>query len=189
MWAGLLGRVPAGPRHTAVRMPADAALIEAFDAIYREHSVSVYRFCVALTRDPAKAEDIAADCFVKAFGAFERGRPEDVHAWLFHIARNVLVDHHRRDRARYRLAQLVGRAGRGRVADVEQWSAVRQEVQELTDALSRMREKDAILIAMRVTTGMTFAQIGAATNMTERAAKLATYRALDRLRALIPEVP
>ena len=161
---------------------------DAFTEIYRQHATPVYRFCLTLTGNPADAEDAAAEAFAKAFIAFSRRPPDDVHSWLFRIARNVVVDQHRRRQARHRLLGLVGRSEpSGTTGDPGVSLAVRQDLRELIDILGALRRRDRELIALRVTTDMTFAQIGKALGMSERGAKLATYRALAKLREMIPE--
>jgi RNA polymerase sigma-70 factor (ECF subfamily) len=50
--------------------------------------------------DPALADDLAQDVFVKAMHEGERFcRLDDPRAWLFQVARNALVDHLRRRKA------------------------------------------------------------------------------------------
>ena len=81
------------------RVQRDAdALAQLFETCYDR----VARYMVARVGNPAIAEDLAGDCFVRAaesIGSFrERGVP--VEAWLFRIAHNLVVDHYRRSARR-----------------------------------------------------------------------------------------
>jgi len=59
----------------------------------------LYRTARRLTRDPADAEDLVQDTYVKAFQAFDHAdlQSEDAcRAWLFRIMVNAYRDHYRR---------------------------------------------------------------------------------------------
>src|SRR5215217_5092726 len=83
---------------------------DAFAAFYRRHLPAVLRYCAGHGARPEVAADLAAEVFAAALGACERYRPADgpAVAWLYGVARNVLLMSRRRgrveDRARRRLA-------------------------------------------------------------------------------------
>jgi RNA polymerase sigma-70 factor, ECF subfamily len=68
----------------------------AFDALYRRHVTSIYRFCYARTQNAADAEDVTAQTFLAALESLDayRGRGT-VLGWLFGIARHKCADIHR----------------------------------------------------------------------------------------------
>ena len=62
----------------------------AFERLYRRHVADVYRYCLAVLRNPADAEDVTQTTFLNAYRAFTRGeRPDAAHNWLIKIAHNV----------------------------------------------------------------------------------------------------
>jgi RNA polymerase sigma-70 factor, ECF subfamily len=62
----------------------------AFERLYRRHVGDVYRYSLAVLRNPADAEDVTQTTFMNAYRAFQRGeRPETAHNWLIKIAHNV----------------------------------------------------------------------------------------------------
>src|SRR6478609_4862415 len=62
----------------------------AFERIYRRHAGDVYRYALAVLRNPADAEDVTQTTFLNAYRAFGRGeRPEKPQNWLIAIAHNV----------------------------------------------------------------------------------------------------
>lgn len=69
-----------------------------FDALYEHNFERVYFFIVSRVRDRAIAEDLTSEVFHKALAklpAYEwRGTP--FAAWLYRIASNAIVDHHKR---------------------------------------------------------------------------------------------
>lgn len=61
-----------------------------FERLYRAHVGDVYRYALAITGNPADAEDVAQTTFMNAYRALERGeRPEKPRHWLIAIAHNV----------------------------------------------------------------------------------------------------
>ena len=63
----------------------------AFERMYRRHVGDVYRYALAVMRNPADAEDVTQTTFLNAYRAFvEKGdRPEKAQNWLIAIAHNV----------------------------------------------------------------------------------------------------
>src|SRR5215212_5398736 len=70
-----------------------------FERLYRRHVADVYRYSLAVLRDPHDAEDVTQTTFMNAYRAYQRGeRPETPKNWLIAIAHNVC-------RQRFRHAQ------------------------------------------------------------------------------------
>lgn len=66
----------------------------AFDVLFVRHHVAIRRYLHARASQPAVAEDLAAETFVRAFAARAQFRDQGhgVRAWLFQIAINLLRD-------------------------------------------------------------------------------------------------
>lgn len=65
----------------------------AFGALVRRHQKRVYRLALHLVRNPAEAEDVTQDTFVRAYGALDRfdGRSEPF-TWIYRIAVNLSLN-------------------------------------------------------------------------------------------------
>lgn len=71
----------------------------AFHEIVRRYERPLYNLIERIVRDPALAEDVAQDAFLKAFrglGSFDRERR--FASWIFRIANNAAIDALRRRR-------------------------------------------------------------------------------------------
>ncbi len=63
---------------------------------YREFRKGLLAFLQGRVEDPAVAEDLLHEVFLKALGALDRGvEPVNLSAWLYRIARNSVIDHYR----------------------------------------------------------------------------------------------
>ncbi|MDP2233590.1 MAG: sigma-70 family RNA polymerase sigma factor [Actinomycetota bacterium] len=96
---GVIGRA-----RSAVR--SDEALLErigrgeaaSFEAFYRRYHAAVLGYCLARLGDRQAAEDATQEVFLKVHGA-AKAPIESGKAWLFTIARNVVIDVARRRRS------------------------------------------------------------------------------------------
>jgi len=160
---------------------ADSVLEAGFEAIYREHVDAVYRYCLAQLCDPTAAEDCTAEAFAAALAASRRGGrvPANVRPWLFRIARNTSIDWIRRERVRGR---FLDRAHRPATTDVETVVEMRSELQGAVDAISRLTKRERALVGLRAAAGLSYAEIALVLGMKENAARMATARALARIR-------
>ena len=79
-----------------LRHPAD------LETAYRTHAGELLRFVTRHLRDPAAAADVVQEVFVRAWRHAERydAAVASLRVWLFTIARNLVVDQVRHDRAR-----------------------------------------------------------------------------------------
>ena len=81
--------------------------MDGFRELYERYYTDVYRFALFLTGDVARAEDLAADTFVRAWTARDRIRQETVRAYLLTVTRNLFRDHVRAARPHVALDERV----------------------------------------------------------------------------------
>lgn len=80
---------PDGTLILRLRQGDTAALAE----IYERYKDRIYRTALAITRDPAAAEDILQECFVRLFTHADRlHTDEPIGPWLYRVAVNLSVD-------------------------------------------------------------------------------------------------
>ena len=97
-----------------LRAPAGADTRPDFADVADAHLDGVHRYVHHLVRDADTAEDLTAAAFERALRRWDcfdpaRGRPE---VWLCSIARNLAMDHWRRERRRRRLQETLGHGAR-----------------------------------------------------------------------------
>ena len=153
-----------------------------FEEVYRRHADSVYRFCLVLLREPGAAEDLAADVFASAYAAYRTAAPDEggVRAWLFRIARNAAIDRARRGGRLRRLLPLLAQPANHH--DVERTAEIRHDLRTALDAIARLPARDRMLVGLRIGAGLGYAEVGTVAGMSENAARMATSRALQRVR-------
>lgn len=66
-------------------------------AIWKEYSSRLYSFIISRVNNPADAEDILQEVFIKAHNSLSSLKNEHkLQSWLFTIARNLINDHYRK---------------------------------------------------------------------------------------------
>ncbi|AVM62746.1 RNA polymerase [Actinomyces sp. oral taxon 897] len=82
------------------RAPADedeAARAARFEAEAMPYLDQLYGAAMRMTRNPADAEDLVQDTYVRAFASFHQYRPgTNLKAWLYRILTNTFINSYRR---------------------------------------------------------------------------------------------
>ncbi|MEA2451659.1 MAG: eukaryotic-like serine/threonine-protein kinase [Actinomycetota bacterium] len=117
----------------------------AFEVLVRSYQADVWRLCLHITGNPAMADDVTQDAFVRIFRFLPRYRGDSKFStWTFAIARNCALDELRRSKRRQALAD---RAHMQReVEHTEQSSGV--EVREAVASLQLELRESIVLIDM-----------------------------------------
>jgi len=78
--------------------------LEAFEGLYHAHAGRIYALCLRLVGDPARAEDLMQDTFVRAWTRLDSYRgPEGFPTWLRTIALHLAIsDRRARQRRRWK---------------------------------------------------------------------------------------
>ena len=124
--------------------------VEAVARLFDEHVWDVYGFVAYRIGDRAEAEDVTQQTFERALRAWRRFDPARAQprTWLLAIARNLLVDHYRRDRS-----NLHRHLGEGGVNEEHLPSEEGPETAgvspELESALGSLSERDREVVALR----------------------------------------
>ena len=62
----------------------------AFERLYERYVNEVYRYVLAMVRNPAEAEDVTQTTFLNAYRALQAGAKQHApHNWLIAIAHNT----------------------------------------------------------------------------------------------------
>jgi RNA polymerase sigma-70 factor (ECF subfamily) len=75
---------------------------EAFDTLLSRHQSRIHAYILQMVKDSDLTEDIFQETFVKAIMTIRQGRYTEngkFSAWLTCIARNLIIDHFRQDKA------------------------------------------------------------------------------------------
>jgi RNA polymerase sigma-70 factor (ECF subfamily) len=162
---------------------ARAGQSPAWEQLYRIFYPRLLAFA-ARQVGPDRAADAVSDAMVRAVENIDRfsWRGAGFEAWLFAILRNVLVDGHRHERRRARLALLPEPHD---TRDLDEGLAADEEARQVRAAFGRLRPEDQELLYLRVVLGLSSDDVATIVGKRGGAVRMAQSRALDRLRDLL----
>jgi RNA polymerase sigma-70 factor (ECF subfamily) len=147
-----------------------------FERLYRRHARDVYRYALALLRDPGEAEDATQTAFMNAYRALVRGEePNSPKAWLLAIVHNVC-------RMRRR---TLSRRPREVPLDDHPLPAVddeRPNLDAVLEALAELPLNQRAAIVMREVEGRSYQEIADVLGVSTSAVEALIFRARRRLR-------
>lgn len=148
-----------------------------FAAIFDAYSVRIYRYLCSLLRDPALAEDLAQDTFVKAYRALRHlPPPENLNAWLYAIATNTALSVLRRRRLIAWLP-LFGSAETAEQVTTQDVAAAAGERDLIQRTMALLPKSDVACLLLRFEHGLDYAEVAVALGTTVQAARMRVSRA------------
>ncbi len=163
--------------------------VAALDRLYQLYVDKVYRYIWYRVGDQALAEDLAADVFVRLVQHVEGFRmpPQQqvaaFSAWLFRIAGNLIVDHHRRQARAERYVETKGNElDRATVDSFDRELSLMASQDRLLAALSQLNDAQRDVLYYRFVVDLSSAQTARAMKKSESAIKALQHRALESLR-------
>ncbi|HAH06088.1 MAG TPA: RNA polymerase subunit sigma-70 [Elusimicrobia bacterium] len=167
----------AGEKNLVLR--AKAGDEKAFAELIALHGKAAYRLALAITGDPADAEDAAQDAFLRAFRALERFDAERPFGpWILKIAANRALTRAGRRRRERPLEEAM---------EMPEPTAVKEDLESLRRGLDELDPLDRSLLALRYEAGLSVAAIAEALGIREGAAKVRLFRARQRLMGSMKE--
>ena len=172
-------------RLSAERLPPVLQLAQqgdasAFEQIYREHVGRVYGVCLRIAADPARAEELTQDVFVRLWEKLGSFRGESAFSsWLHRLAVNVALGDRRAEGRRTArvlpVEDLTVFEGEGRVAD----PGTRMDLER---AVALLPSAARTVFVMHDVEGYGHAEIAELTGRAEGTSKALLHRARKLLR-------
>src|SRR5256884_5004478 len=149
-----------------------------FERIYKRHVADVYRYALAVMRNPADAEDVTQTTFLNAYRAYvEKGnRPEKPQNWLIAIAHNV---------CRQRFRQSARRPSEVSFEDDIADTVVDEDTpsgEDIRRALGHLAFNQRAALVMRELEGRSYAEISEILGLSTSAVETLIFRARRALR-------
>jgi RNA polymerase sigma-70 factor (ECF subfamily) len=158
---------------------------EAFAQLYEVHFDKIYRYVILKVGNKAEAEDMTQQVFVRAFESIKSFRWKGVpfSAWLYRIARNLVIDHIRRAKKRPTVPleeSLV-------VGDSEPHTEVERklDIERMVSATRQLTEAQREVISLRFAAGLPIAQVAKTMGKSEGAVKALQHSAIAALRRML----
>lgn len=156
---------------------------EAFGKLYDLYFNKIYRFIYYRVSHKETAEDLAEEVFIKVHNKIKNLEAEGAfQAWLYQIARNLVIDHYRRQKSTVALEEVENIIEyESNIIDVLNLEA---EQKSLLKILKQLSPEEQILLKMKFFEELDNTTIAALLNKSEGAIRIMQFRTLAKLKKL-----
>ena len=182
------------PTHVAGRAGRSAPLVgrETGDAavmrvLYDEHGAALWRYAMRLTGDHTRAEDVVQETLLRAWQHPEvvDDSERSARAWLFTVARNMIIDERRSARFRKEVSPLDG-SGVPEHAGPDEVNAALDRML-IGDAMAELSAEHRAVIRRSYYLGWSTSQIAEDLGIAEGTVKSRLHYAVRALRLTLQE--
>jgi RNA polymerase sigma factor (sigma-70 family) len=146
-------------------------------ALFAAHQDGLLRYLSRAVGEREAARDLTQDVFVRVSSSSSIPPTADQQrAWIFRIARNLVIDHHRRQQHRQTEPLAADPLSHGGLGAADTAAIVHQ-------ALSRLDDDARDVFLMREVSGLSYVEIAEACELTPDAVRSRIHRARLQLRA------
>jgi RNA polymerase sigma factor (sigma-70 family) len=150
----------------------------AFERLYERYVREVYRYVLAVLRNPSEAEDVTQTTFLNAYRAIQAGaEPQRPHNWIIAIAHNAC-----RSRVRFAMRRPKEVPLDELVEQLAVPESERLNVRELLRALGRLPFNQRAALTLRELEGRSYPEIAETLGVTVPAVEALIARARKSLR-------
>src|SRR5579883_3392386 len=151
-------------------------------ALVRDHSALLYRVALSLVRNPAEAEDIVQEVFLRVLQKqHQLAGLHEPRAWLVRIAWNLAVDRRRRIRPQQMDEAFAASLVSATLPADEALSEARHMARVFA-AIERLPPKERQALLLTAMDELSTAEIGTVLGKTESGVRALLFRARARLR-------
>ena len=157
---------------------------DAFGQIYNLFYRRIFRYCKFNLRNEQDSQDICQETFLKAWKSisnFTEKKGGSFQAYLFRIARNLIIDASRKKKE----VQLKEYLEIESEENLDEHVDKESENQKVKTAIGKLKEKDRQIILLRYFEEMTTAEVAKVIGTKEGAIRVRIHRILKNLREII----
>jgi RNA polymerase sigma-70 factor (ECF subfamily) len=157
------------------------------EELYREHHEHIFRFIWSRVHNAEQAEDLTGEVFTRMVAHLPayRERSPPFRAWLYRIARNLIVDHYRKVSSARALAEA-GNQPPDHTSPEENAEAA-LTLERVQRALERLDAEQREVVELRFLAELSLEEVALTLNKTIPAVKALQHRGLAALRAHLKE--
>lgn len=154
--------------------------------LYDEHASALWGYALRLTGDRHRAEDVVQETLLRAWQHPEVGADTErsARAWLFTVARNMIIDQSRSARARKEVSSLEGAPEQ---AAPDQVNAALDRML-IGDAMAQLSAEHRAVVQRAYYQGWSIAQIAADLGIADGTVKSRLHYAMRALRLTLQEM-
>jgi len=158
---------------------------EEFSRIYDQYVEKIYRFVFLKVNSRDVAEDLCSEVFTRCWKSFNSGNEnqiENVQAFLYQIARNLVIDHYR-EKGKVQIISTDSVPIIDNRTSFEEWINKKSDLETIRKALANINNDYQDMVIWHYIDDLSIPEIAAMTEKSEGAVRTCLSRALSDLRA------
>ena len=149
---------------------------KAFTTLFNRYFHSVYNYALTLSHDPAMAEDLTQEAFIRAHANLARfGPPWNFRTWIFRLARNYFIDLIRKEHGVEPLEE--GEHVISTSPGPEKETLNREVADRVQNTLNQLQVKHREILVLRELYDFSYAEIGEVLDISDSYVKVLLHRA------------
>jgi len=159
---------------------------KSFGKLYERYLDEIYRYVFIKVGNQQSAEDITEETFIKTWESLSRiyrggGRIDNLRAWLYRIAKNLVVDYYRKNKPEI----VVGPNIAANLKSPEEIVIEQEESTWILRALQKIKPDFQQIIILRLINDLSHKEIASIIGVSEGHSRILLYRALKKLKELL----
>lgn len=154
--------------------------LPAAEELYLQHHEHIFRFIWSRVQDAPLAEDLTGEVFTRMVANLPnyRDRSLPFRAWLYQIARNLIIDHHRKEAS----AQSLKDVANANAVSPEENVEVALTLERVQRALEKIDPAQREVVELRFLAELSLEEVAEAMDKSVAAVKALQHRGLASLR-------
>jgi RNA polymerase sigma-70 factor (ECF subfamily) len=153
--------------------------MESFGSFYRNYKKPLFDYLMRMTGDYHLANDIMQESFTRFLERYEQKVPNA--ALLYTIARNIFLDHFRRQGHRTCFVEDSIDSSARQEDDL----MVKQKYRRVLAALQGLKPDERDILALAISDGLSYRDIAAITNISVESVKVKVHRTRLKLKKIL----
>lgn len=160
---------------------------EAFGKIYVYFYKRIYRYCYFNLKAAEAAEDITQETFIKAWKSlptFRIKKGGSLQAYLFRIARNLIIDLSRKKKE----VTLDSIGEIEKEEDFEELIDKKTDTEKVRKALAKLDDLEKQIVLLRFFEDLSFTEVSKVTGVAEGNLRVKVHRTLKKLKDILEKI-
>jgi RNA polymerase sigma factor, sigma-70 family len=158
-----------------------------FSKIYDKYIEKIYRFIYFKVNSVEISQDLTSETFLKAWQAFQREKINNIPAFLYRTARNLITDYYR-EKAKFQTVSFQNPSFVDPNQSPQEKAIINSELERVKKALATLEEDQQNALILYYLEGIPVREIAQILEKSENNVRVLIHRALKNLREKLTQV-
>ena len=152
-----------------------------FGKIYDKYIAKIYRFVILKVSSVEVAQDLCSETFLKGWEVFKQEKIDNTQAFLYRIARNLIIDHYR-EKGRTQIVSSDDLPIVDTNSRIEEKAALDSDIDQIKANLASLSDDYQNVIIWHYLDDLPICDVAKLLDRSEEATRVLLHRALEALR-------